>query len=198
MAAKNRKRGQSLVEFALIAPLLLGLAFSIFDGGRSIFYYEQISAGAREGGRQAVLLHNQGTNLYGYTCAPGPCSVPGVLPAIRNAASFGFPTVYADSTSLTTPPSYGTYVANSDPTQPGIITLASSATPNTAYVFVYELDPNTGNVRWACTSCGEARLPGYFLVVVDIRMKFIPMTLISLGATSGITLDAQTVQRQEY
>ena len=195
----HSRKGQSLVEFALISPLLLLLIVSLFDAGRSIFFYEQMSAGAREAGRQAVLLHNQGSNLYGYTCSPGPCSVPGVVQVVRNTAAFGFPVVYADSASQAVPPSYGTYVANSDPTQPGTITLASSATPNTAYVFVYELNPSSGpSPRWACSACGEARLAGYSLIVVDIRMKFVPMTLISLGVQSGITLDAQTVQRLEY
>ena len=122
-----------------------------------------------------------------------------MLPAIRSAASFGFPVVYADSASLSTPPSYGTYTPNSDPTQPGTINLAASALPNIAYVFVYELSPSSGpSPRWACTACGEARLPGYSLIVVDIRMKFVPMTLVSFGVTSGILLDAQTVQRQEF
>jgi hypothetical protein len=194
------RRAQSIVEFSIIAPLLLLLVFGIFDGGRSIFYYEQMAAGAREAGRQAVLLHNEGTNLSGYTCAPGPCNVPGVIPIIRQTIGVGFPIVYADSTSLYAPPSYGTFTPNSDPTQPGTITLSPAATPNTAYVFVYEMQPSNIDhpTRWACTSCGEARLAGYSLVVIDIRMKFIPMTLISFGIRNGIMLDAQTVQRQEY
>jgi Flp pilus assembly protein TadG len=36
------KKGQSLVEFALLLPLLLGIVFIIVDFGRVIYYYTTI------------------------------------------------------------------------------------------------------------------------------------------------------------
>jgi Flp pilus assembly protein TadG len=53
--AVSRERGQSLVEFALIAPLLVLLLLAIFDFGRAIYAYNTISNAAREGARIAIV-----------------------------------------------------------------------------------------------------------------------------------------------
>jgi len=46
-----RQRGQTLVEFAIIIPVLLLLAVFIFDFGRAVYYYSAIQNAAREGVR---------------------------------------------------------------------------------------------------------------------------------------------------
>lgn len=46
-------RGQSLVEFALVLPLLLVLIIGVIDGGRAIFAYNQMSQISREVSRVA-------------------------------------------------------------------------------------------------------------------------------------------------
>lgn len=48
--------GQSLVEFAIILPILLLLILGVFDLGRVIYYYSAISSAAREGARFGVVL----------------------------------------------------------------------------------------------------------------------------------------------
>jgi hypothetical protein len=48
-------RGQALVEFALILPLLVLVLVGIFDAGRLIFAYHTLNNAAREGGRQAIV-----------------------------------------------------------------------------------------------------------------------------------------------
>lgn len=53
--AAARTRGQSLVEFALLLPLLLLILFGVIDFGRSIFQYSTLSEGARQAGRLAVV-----------------------------------------------------------------------------------------------------------------------------------------------
>jgi Flp pilus assembly protein TadG len=52
------KPGQSMVEFALTVPLLLLLLFGIVDFGRAVFYQNEVTNGAREGARIAVLASN--------------------------------------------------------------------------------------------------------------------------------------------
>lgn len=47
-------RGQTLAEFALIAPLLALLVFGIIDGARMMQSYVTIQGAAREGARYAV------------------------------------------------------------------------------------------------------------------------------------------------
>ena len=48
-------RGQSLVEFALIAPVLILLLLGLFDFGRAIYALNAISNAAREGARVAIV-----------------------------------------------------------------------------------------------------------------------------------------------
>jgi TadE-like protein len=48
-------RGQSLVEFALLLPLLLIILFGVVDFGRAVFAYSTVAEGARQAGRLAVV-----------------------------------------------------------------------------------------------------------------------------------------------
>lgn len=53
---KSRKKGQSLVEMALIGPLLLITVFGIIEIGYLIFAYATVSQAARTGAEQAARL----------------------------------------------------------------------------------------------------------------------------------------------
>ena len=55
---KQRSRGQSLVEFGLVLPVLLLLFMAIFDFGRLIYAYNTVSNAARAGAREAVIDQN--------------------------------------------------------------------------------------------------------------------------------------------
>ena len=48
-------RGQSLVEFALILPMMLLVMFMITEFGRAIYQYNVLAQAAREGARIAVV-----------------------------------------------------------------------------------------------------------------------------------------------
>lgn len=52
---RPRTRGQSLVEFALIFPILILMLVAIFDLGRAVFAYNSITNAAREGARLAIV-----------------------------------------------------------------------------------------------------------------------------------------------
>ena len=51
-----KPRGQSLIEFAILLPVLLLLILGVFDLGRVIYYYSAIANAAREGARFGVVL----------------------------------------------------------------------------------------------------------------------------------------------
>jgi Flp pilus assembly protein TadG len=53
--ATRRRRGQALVEFALVLPLLLLLLVGLFDLGRAVFAYNTLTNAAREGARIAIV-----------------------------------------------------------------------------------------------------------------------------------------------
>ena len=55
MKHKRHRSGQSLVEFALIIPLVLFLLMGFLDLGRAIFYYSSLSNAVREGTRYAIV-----------------------------------------------------------------------------------------------------------------------------------------------
>lgn len=55
MKAFIRDRGQDIVEFALLAPLLFLLLFGIIEFGVAVFRYNTLSNAVREGARAAVV-----------------------------------------------------------------------------------------------------------------------------------------------
>jgi len=206
---KLKSAGQAMVEFALIAPVLLLLIGAGVDLGRGVLIYNLLSGAARETARMAALQDNSGSNALPPPCTAlaVPCAQTSVVTGAHLLDSLGVSVVYLDSPAIGSPPSYGTYVANADPTQPGTITLAGATNPNTVYVFIYELDSTAGNPspRWscstgACTSTyGSAvRTSGHQRVVVDLKIKWQPVLARFLGIPTVLTFDAQAVDRMEF
>lgn len=52
---KNRERGQSLAEFALVAPIFLMLVFAIVDFGMGFHAWITVTNSAREGARLGAV-----------------------------------------------------------------------------------------------------------------------------------------------
>jgi Flp pilus assembly protein TadG len=52
---RQEKRGQALVEFALIVPVFILLLVGLFDLGRGVFAFNTISNAAREAARVAIV-----------------------------------------------------------------------------------------------------------------------------------------------
>jgi len=204
-----RGAGQAMVEFALIAPILLLLIGASVDLGRGMLIYNLLSGAARETARMASVEDNSGSNTLAPACTSlaTPCSQTSVVTGAHLLDSLGVSVVYQDSSAISAPPAYGTYVANADPTQPGTITLTGATNPNTVYVFIYELDSTGGNPspRWSCSTgaCtatyGSAvRTSGHQRVVVDLKIKWQPVLARFLGIPTVLTFDAQSVDRLEF
>lgn len=204
-----RSTGQAMVEFALIAPILLLLIGAGVDMGRGVLIYNLLTGAARETARMAALQDNSGSNTLPPPCTslPAPCSQTSVVTGAHLLDSLGVTVVYQDSATISAPPSYGTYVANASPIQPGTITLAGVTNPNTVYVFIYELDSAGGNPspRWSCSTgaCGTTygsavRTSGHQRVVVDLKIKWQPVLARFLGIPTVLTFDAQSVERMEF
>lgn len=210
----KRRTGQALVEFALVAPVLLLIIGGTIDIGRGMLLYTLLSGASRDTARQAVLIYNSGSNTLPASCtrlAP-PCSLQPVVQSAHLLDALGVKVVYRDSLDTRNPPGYGTF--NPDPfnptTQPGTIKLVGPV-PNTVYVFIYELDSTGGvanpNPRWSCPSptpaCANtfgraARTPGHQRVVVDLKLQWQPILARLLGLPVVVTLDSQAVERIEY
>ncbi len=55
MSATTRDRGQSLVEMALVMPILILILMGLFDLGRAIVAYNTVSEAARNGARVSIV-----------------------------------------------------------------------------------------------------------------------------------------------
>lgn len=52
---RDDRRGQALVEFALILPILVLLLVGVLDFGRAIYAYNTVNNAARQGARLAIV-----------------------------------------------------------------------------------------------------------------------------------------------
>ena len=55
---KKPSRGQSLVEFALILPVITLVVLGLFDLGRAVFTYNTLAQAARQANRTAIVDQN--------------------------------------------------------------------------------------------------------------------------------------------
>ena len=204
---KRTKHAQALVEFALIAPALFLLIGATVDLGRGLLIYTMLQGASRDMARQAVLGYYSGSNTLSPTCTAltTPCTLGPLTNGAHQLDPLGMSVVCQDSTAISSPPTYGTYVANANPLQPGTITLTGAINASTVYVFIYELDSTGGNPnpRWSCPSCAGAsaaavRTSGHQLVVVDLKLQWKPVLNSLLGIPSTITFDSQSVETLEY
>lgn len=95
MKRHRRKHGQSLVEMAMIAPVLVLMLISVIDFGRAAYAYATLSAAVREGARTAIHTGSLrpadadvvaavqkagiGLNLSAGPCLNGPITAPATV-----------------------------------------------------------------------------------------------------------------------
>lgn len=58
-APRTSRRGQSLVEFALVFPIAMLVLLAVFDVGRAVFAYNGLTNAAREGARLAAVNQDE-------------------------------------------------------------------------------------------------------------------------------------------
>ena len=61
------ERGQSMVEYALVLPILLLLLLGIMEFGIGVFNYNTIANAAREGARYGIVHWRDGLDVEGIT-----------------------------------------------------------------------------------------------------------------------------------
>jgi hypothetical protein len=192
-----------MVEFALVAPVVLLIIGGTVDMGRGMLMYALLQGASRDMARQAALGYYSGSNTLPPDCTAltTPCSGTSIVKGAHVLDSLGATVMYSDSGSIstpTTPLNYITYSGGST-TSPGTIAL-TSPTPNTVYVFIYELDSSgIPHTRWSCPSCtATVRTAGHQLAVVDLKLEWQPVLARFLGIPTVITFDSQTVIRMEF
>lgn len=154
-APASRRCGQtsqSLVEFALIAPIFLFVIFSAVDISRLLYAYTAISSAARDGARTASLTGS----LF------SDCQIIQEVELVGQ----GFP-VKMDPNSL---------AGDSDPNNPLGALQPSTPPPNVGYAYIWPAvataDPPDSN----CNSTQQRAIsPSVKHVAVEIQYHFTPL-----------------------
>jgi hypothetical protein len=108
--SNDEQRGQSLVEFALLLPLMLLIITGLFDLGRAVWQTNTLAYAAREGTRYAIV-HGSAGNPAANPTRMSPCTDTVIcteIPAYVRAAAIGVPNItvtvdYPDTYSGTSP-----------------------------------------------------------------------------------------------
>ena len=88
MFHRDSSRGQSMVEFALILPILMFLLVGFFDLGRVVLAHDALGHAAREAARYAIVHGGSSAN----PCPVGPPNLPiTVVPAASVACPYPSP-----------------------------------------------------------------------------------------------------------
>jgi len=91
------QHGQSLVEFALLLPIMLLIITGLFDVARAVWEENTLAYAAREGTRYLIVHGSAGSPASDPTgeppCPPNPCgATQTAIDTVRNAA-IGVPNV---------------------------------------------------------------------------------------------------------
>jgi len=98
-ADRDDERGQSLVEFALLLPLMLLIITGLFDVARAVWEENTLAYAAREGTRYAIVHGSAGTppadttDIGNPLCNPGDIVICTNIPNVVRAAAIGVPNV---------------------------------------------------------------------------------------------------------
>jgi len=182
----NRRRGQSMVEFALLAPMLFLILFGIVDLGRAVFYANELTNAAREGARVAILASNPCNTQIANpstTCASSSGSGVDVCSAVKNEANL-------------IPSANWTCGENTVAVPP--CTSGCSANANNAYVEVDSLASCTTSPTYP-TSTLTPRGAGNSAIKVTITFYYRPLTgLVAVFFPNNFFIRSTTCARQEW
>jgi Flp pilus assembly protein TadG len=108
---RDDDRGQSLVEFALLLPLMILIITGLFDVARAVWEENTLAYAAREGTRYAIV-HGSAGNPAANPTKMSPCVDQVIcteIPAVVRKAAIGVPNItvvvaYPQNKTGTTPP----------------------------------------------------------------------------------------------
>ena len=163
------RRGQALVEFALVVPLLFLLFLGIVETGRLVFYLHTLNNAAREGARYAIV---HGENALD-RCPSGPLAPSSTLTACDPSGDRVRAAITSAATSL-------------DPSG-----LSFGYQPADGGSFPLYWDPGD--------DCTSATLPGCSTSAynargnnVTVRLQYSYLPIMLLDAFGSITITAET------
>jgi len=181
---RNPQRSQAIVEFSLIAPILIVLLFGVVDFGRLIYVYATLNQAANEGARAAV----RDSPLL-------PTNVD-VETAVRQHAvdvSLANPCPNGPVTNATPPANQGwIYI-----TEPYVAGVTDTVEPLSASLQNSPGGQMWGNASGSCSAANPAH--DHAPLQVTIRYNFVPITpLIQQLTANHIVVSAAATYQTEY
>ena len=179
--ARTGQRSQSIVEFAIIAPVLLLLLFGVVDFGRVVYFYVTINQAVHEGARTAIRASSQlPTNTT-------------VETSVKQ---------HAVDMTLANPCPNGPVTSTVPPANQGWIYITEPNPPSTPESLSPALQNAPGGQAWAQSngSC-SATNPSHdhAPLQVTIRYNFVPITpLIRQLTANNIIITAAATYQTEY
>ena len=178
---KRRQRSQSMVEFAIVAPLLLLFLFGVVDFGRITYVYVTLNQAVNEGARTAIRD------------SPLLPTNTDVETAVK---------AHAVDVSLANPCPNGPITSTTPPSNQGWIYVTEPNPPSSPEALGPGLEDAPGGQLWGFSSGGcSATNPAHdhAPLQVTIRYNFVPFTpLLSQVTANSIVISAAAVYRTEY
>lgn len=177
----DRQRSQAIVEFAVVAPVLVLLLFGIVDFGRVIYVYATLNQAVNEGARTAIR-----------DSALLPTNTD-VETAVKQ---------HAVDVSLANPCPNGPITSTIPPANQGWMYITEPDPPSTAESLSPALEDAPGGQMWSqsngtCSATNPAH--DHAALQVTIRYNFVPFTpLIQQITSNHIVISAAATYKTEY
>ena len=174
---RHRSNAQSLVEFSLVAPVLIVMLFLLIDFGRLVYTFGAISWATREGARMISLAPQQTTD-----CA--------VLQRVEQVGR-GFP-LTPDPNSL---------VGNTDPNNPGPPLAPTSndlIPPGQGYIYVWPAVSTAVPQDSHCNGLPRKVSQTARDVSVQVKYKWQPLMPVIASIVPSFTITTISVVHTEY
>lgn len=184
-AGRIGARSQSLVEFAIISPLLMLLMFGVIDFGRAIYIYGTLVQGANEGIRVAVRASSP---LPSDTDVEGAVKTHSASVALANPCANG-----------PLPPTSGVG-ANNPPAESGWIFI-TQPNPGSSVLASPPINSPGGESPVPATGTCSAHNPaasGNYALQVTVRYTYVPITPLVGQVFSQLILQAYATDYTEY
>jgi len=169
-----RRSGQALVEFALLAPLIILMLLLSIDFGRLVYTYGAIAWAAREGARLASLEPQKTTDC----------------PILQRVESVGrgFP-LLPDPNSL---------AGNSDPNNPVGSLIPRTPPVGTGYIYIFPAVATKVPQDTFCAGAPRKNSGGSIPVSVSIQYTYAPLVPLFQSFLPITTMKTISVVPTEY
>lgn len=198
MASKNKdrgNRGQGMVEFALVFPLLLLLLFGIFEFGRIMFAYSTAIAASREAARYGAAILDIGGGIPQYEDCAGIKAAAKRIGQYSGISDANITIQYSNDSgvySTVCPPTQQVQAA--DTISVSISTSITPVTPigNFSAIPITSSSSRTilKDVKLGASGTGAGSVSG---ALSDVNFKATTQTAVETQGTIGVVLELNEV-----